>query len=115
MNETNETDNQIMAVKNDKIRIKLIIADRTYPFVIKPEHEEIYRLSAKKIKEKVLKIKEKVNASKDAQDILAIATLQFVVELINEQEQNKVQPIHDELLQNVNADLEDYLQLHESK
>ena len=108
-------ENKTIAAKSDKLKIHLLIAERSYPFRIKREEEETYRMAAKRIKEKVLKIKEKISANKDAQDVLSIAILQFVKELIHEQEQNKLQPIHNEVLREINTDLEDYLQLHENK
>jgi cell division protein ZapA len=115
MVETNVISNKTTVARNDKIKIHLLIAERSYPFRIKPEEEETYRMAAKRIKEKVLKIKEKVNANKDAQDILSIAILQFVKELIHKQEQHKLQPIHNEQLSRMNGDLEYYLHLHERK
>jgi cell division protein ZapA (FtsZ GTPase activity inhibitor) len=115
MSEKNAIDNKTDITNSSKIRISLVIAERKYDFRIRAEEEEVCRKAAKMIRNKVLKIKEKsVNANRDAQDVLSIATLQFVIELLNEKEQNNGQSIHKELSE-INADIENYLQLHEKK
>ena len=113
MAEASAIDNKTNARNNGKIRISLVIAERKYDFRIKPEEEEACRKAAKMIRNKVLAIKEKsVNANRDAQDILSIATLQFVIELINEKEQNNAMSIQNKLSE-ITVDIENYLQLHE--
>jgi len=115
MDEKNAIDNKTAIKTGGKIRISLVIAERRYDFRIKPEEEEVCRRAAKMIRTKVLAIKEKsVNANRDAQDILSIATLQFVIELLNEKEQNNGKSIQKEISE-LNADIENYLQLHEKK
>ena len=65
---------------NDKLKIKLSIADRVYPLSIKPEQEEGLRKAAKSI-EGVIKQFEQNYAVRDKQDVLAMCALQFAAKL----------------------------------
>lgn len=115
MAETDATDNKTSLKNSGKIRISLVIAERKYDFRIKPEEEETCRKAAKMIRNKVLMIKDKSgNVNRDAQDILSIATLQFVIELVNEREQNNATTIHNKLSE-IDAEIESFLRLHEKK
>lgn len=68
-------------MKESSINIKVGIAERIYPLSIKVEDEEIVRLAAKTINDK---IKEYLNryAAKDKQDILAMIAITFAVDNI---------------------------------
>lgn len=61
---------------NDRLKIKLSIADRVYPLTIAPSQEEGLRIAAKKIEE-VIKQFEQSYAVRDKQDVLAMCALQF--------------------------------------
>ncbi|MDT0295189.1 cell division protein ZapA [Mesonia ostreae] len=63
-------------MSNDKLKIKLSIADRIYPLTIAPSQEEGLRKAAKKIEE-VIKQYEQSYAVRDKQDVLAMCALQF--------------------------------------
>ncbi|MDQ7918467.1 cell division protein ZapA [Mesonia sp. MT50] len=63
-------------MSNDKLKIKLSIADRVYPLTIAPSQEEGLRKAAKKIEE-VIKQYEQSYAVRDKQDVLAMCALQF--------------------------------------
>lgn len=71
---------------NDKLKIKISIADRVYPLQILPEQEEGLRRAAKKIDD-IIKQYEKNYAVRDKQDVLAMCALQFASEV----EQSKLQ------------------------
>jgi cell division protein ZapA len=60
----------------DKLKIKISIADRVYPLTIDPSREEGLRKAAKNI-EVMLKQLEKSYAVRDKQDVLAMCALQF--------------------------------------
>lgn len=62
----------------DKLSIKVNVADRYYPLKIDRDDEEKIRKAAKLINEKVFLYKQKY-ADKDTQDFLAMAALQFVI------------------------------------
>ena len=53
----------------NKIKIKVKIADRIYPLTIRPEQEEAIRLSVKKI-DQMIKQLEQSYAVRDKQDVL---------------------------------------------
>jgi len=61
---------------NDKLKIKLSIADRVYPLTIAPSQEEGLRKAAKKIEEAIKQF-EQSYAVRDKQDVLAMCALQF--------------------------------------
>jgi cell division protein ZapA (FtsZ GTPase activity inhibitor) len=64
---------------DDKLSININIADRLYPLRIERKDEENIRKAAKIINDKVAQYKQKY-LSKDLQDCLAMATLQFVIQ-----------------------------------
>lgn len=77
---------------DDKLKIKLSIADRVYPLTIDPRQEEGLRKAAKNI-EILAKKFEQSYAVRDKQDVLAMCALQFASKIeqggINESENIK--------------------------
>jgi cell division protein ZapA (FtsZ GTPase activity inhibitor) len=74
----------------DQLSIKVQIAERFYPLKIKRQDEEKIRKAARLINDKVLQYKQRYT-DKDAQDFLAMAALQFVINFLDcEQQQNVV-------------------------
>ena len=63
----------------DKLKIKISIADRVYPLTIQPSQEEGLRKAAKKI-EAMIKQFEQNYAVRDKQDVLAMCALQFAAQ-----------------------------------
>lgn len=70
--------------KENIININVIIADRPYPLKIKPSEEENVRKAARAINEKVTQFQQ-AYAAKDKQDYLAMCTLMYAVDNINNQ------------------------------
>jgi len=70
---------------DDKLSIRVNVADRYYPLKVEPENEEKIRKAARMINEKVLQYKQRYT-DKDVQDFLAMASLQYVVKLTEEEE-----------------------------
>jgi len=66
---------------DDKLSIRVNVADRYYPLKINREDEEEIRKAARMINEKVLQYKQKY-IDKDIQDFLAMAALQYVIKLL---------------------------------
>ncbi|HEX2937193.1 MAG TPA: cell division protein ZapA [Bacteroidales bacterium] len=103
---------------DEKLSIRVNIADRYYPLKIEKEDEEKIRKAAKLINDKVFQYKTKY-ADKDIQDFLAMAALQFVIRLIEMEEKQegtsllqKLQKLNDELeeiVANVNDSKTDVL------
>ncbi|NER14175.1 cell division protein ZapA [Leptobacterium flavescens] len=60
----------------EKLKIKISIADRVYPLTIRPSQEEGLRKAAKEI-EALIKQFEQNYAVRDKQDVLAMCALQF--------------------------------------
>ncbi len=73
---------------DDKLSIRVNVADRYYPLKVERENEEKIRKAARMINEKVLQYKQRY-ADKDVQDFLAMASLQYVIKL-NEDEEKLV-------------------------
>jgi len=69
---------------DDKLSIRVNVADRYYPLKVERENEEKIRKAARMINEKVLQYKQRYS-DKDVQDFLAMASLQYVIKL-NEDE-----------------------------
>lgn len=65
---------------DDTFTIRVNIADRYYPLKIKRSDEAKVRVAAKKINDTVFQYR-KVYSDKDAQDFLAMAAIQFVTQL----------------------------------
>ena len=70
---------------DDKLSIRVNVADRYYPLKVERENEEKIRKAARMINEKVLQYKQRY-ADKDVQDFLAMASLQYVIKLNEEEE-----------------------------
>jgi cell division protein ZapA len=70
---------------NEKLKIKLSIADRVYPLTVEPSQEEGLRSASKKI-DTMIKQFEENYAVRDKQDVLAMCALQFASQL----EQKKI-------------------------
>lgn len=60
----------------EKLKIKLSIADRVYPLTIDPKQEEGLRKAAKNIDQLAKKFEQNY-AVRDKQDVLAMCALQF--------------------------------------
>lgn len=70
---------------DDKLSIRVNVADRYYPLSVERKDEEKIRRAARMINEKVLQYKQRY-IDKDVQDFLSMAALQFVIKLIEEEE-----------------------------
>jgi cell division protein ZapA (FtsZ GTPase activity inhibitor) len=90
---------------DDKLSIRINIADRYYPLKIERTDEEKIRKAAKLINDKVLQYKQKY-VDKDTQDFLAMAALQYVIRVLDTEDKNDLGPITSEI-----RDLNDELDL----
>lgn len=64
---------------DDKLKIKISIADRVYPLTVNPSQEEGLRTASKKI-DTMIKQFEENYAVRDKQDVLAMCALQFAAQ-----------------------------------
>lgn len=91
----------------EKLSIKVNIAERYYPLRIDREDEEKIRKAARLINEKILQYKQKYT-DKDTQDFIAMAALQFVI--MNQEMEKKADSLpFEESLREVNDELESFL------
>lgn len=63
----------------DKLKIKISIADRVYPLTVNPSQEEGLRSASKKIDAMIRQFEENY-AVRDKQDVLAMCALQFAAQ-----------------------------------
>ncbi len=69
---------------DEKLKIKISIADRVYPLTVDPSQEEGLRSASKKI-EMMIKQFEENYAVRDKQDVLAMCALQFASQVEQKQ------------------------------
>ena len=93
---------------DSKLTIKVNIVDRIYPLKIEREEEEKIRKAAKKINDTVLQYK-KIYSDKDDQDFLAMAALQFVTKVVEQQNNKEIIEII-ESIKDINLDLDEVLE-----
>ena len=93
---------------DDKLALRVFVADRYYPIKVERENEEKIRKAARMINEKVLQYKQRY-IDKDVQDFLAMAALQYVIKLTEEEEKLEKDYLPDalkELIQKIDSVLE---------
>lgn len=83
---------------DDKLTIRVNIADRYYPLKIDRKDEEKIRKAAKKINDTVTQY-QKLYGNKDGQDFLAMVALQFVTRLVEAEEHHEIHPVIEEVRQ----------------
>ncbi|MBK7731453.1 MAG: cell division protein ZapA [Bacteroidales bacterium] len=81
---------------DDKLSIRVNVADRYYPLKVESESEERIRKAARMINEKVLQYKQRY-IDKDTQDFLAMAALQYVIRLTELEEMEEDSSLEDGL------------------
>lgn len=92
---------------DDKLSIRVNIAERYYPLKIDRKDEENIRKAAKMINEKVLQYNQRYN-DKDTQDFLAMAALQYVIKVIDTENENNLEPVLNEIEQ-LNEQIEELI------
>lgn len=92
----------------EKLSIKINVADRYYPLKIAVSDEEKIRAAARRINEKVVQYRQRY-ADRDMQDALSMATLQYVVRLIEMEGKQDLAPVLQELV-DLDKQMEEYLQ-----
>ena len=93
---------------DDKLSIRVNIAHRYYPLKVERENEERIRKAARMINEKVLQYKQRYS-DKDVQDFLAMASLQYVIKL-NEDEERLISDKLPEALRELARKIDDVLE-----
>ena len=91
----------------EQLSIKVQIAERFYPLKIKRKDEEKIRKAARLINDRVLQYKQRYT-DKDTQDFMAMAALQFVINLLDCERQQNVVSLEKELV-DLNSELDELL------
>jgi len=95
----------------DKLSIRVNIADRFYPLKIDRSEEESIRKAAKLLNERVLQYKQRY-ADKDVVDFVAMSALQLVTRLVELEEKQDVEPVI-ESIKELNDELAEYIKEEE--
>jgi cell division protein ZapA len=94
---------------DEKLKIKISIADRVYPLTVNMSQEEAMRSASKKI-DIMIKQFEENYAVRDKQDVLAMCALQFASQLEQKNVENSIDGTESiERLTIINTLLDDYL------
>jgi len=93
---------------DDKLSIKVNVAERFYPLKIDRKDEEKIRKAAKLINEKVLQYKQHY-PEKDNQDFLAMAALQFVIRMLDCESHQSVDQMIADSLSELNVQINTFL------
>ena len=94
---------------DDKLKIKISIADRIYPLTVELSQEEGLRSASKKI-DVMIKQFEENYAVRDKQDVLAMCALQFASQTEQKQIDNAIDgEATIERIKKINALLDQYL------
>lgn len=95
---------------DEKLKIKLSIADRVYPLTVELTQEEGLRSASKKI-DAMIKQFEENYAVRDKQDVLAMCALQFASQVEQKQVNNAIDGSETlERLKKINDVLFEYLE-----
>ena len=94
---------------DEKLKIKISIADRVYPLTINMSQEEAMRSASKKIDAMIEQFEENY-AVRDKQDVLAMCALQFASQMEQKNVENAIDGTESiERLTNINNLLDEYL------
>jgi cell division protein ZapA len=95
---------------DEKLKIKISIAERVYPLTVELSQEEGLRSASKKI-DAMIKQFEENYAVRDKQDVLAMCALQFATQTEQKQIDNSIDgAVTIERINNINALIDRYLQ-----
>jgi cell division protein ZapA len=94
---------------DEKLKIKISIADRVYPLTVNMSQEEAMRSASKKIDVMIKQFEENYSV-RDKQDVLAMCALQFASQLEQKNVSNAIDGSQSiERLSKLNSLLDDYL------
>lgn len=92
----------------ESLKIKVTVANRTYPLTIKRDEEEQVRKAVKVIEER-LKVYEKNFAARDTQDLLSMCLLEMSVKVLADEQKVKVDSSVEEQLQMLESLIDEQL------
>ncbi len=83
-------------MEEEKLRIKVTIAERQYPLTIQPSEEESLRIAVGRIRETVEFYKSKFK-DRDLQDALSMSVLQFAVKYVRLEQNRELEGLMEDL------------------
>ena len=83
-------------MEEEKLRIKVTIAERQYPLTIQPSEEESLRIAVGRIRETVEFYKSKFK-DRDLQDALSMSVLQFAVKYVRLEQNREFEGLMEDL------------------
>ena len=92
----------------ESLKIKVTLANRTYPLTIKREDEEQLRKAVKVVEER-LKVYEKSFAARDTQDLLSMCLLEMSVKVLTDDQKVKVDSSVEKQLQMLESLIDEQL------
>jgi cell division protein ZapA (FtsZ GTPase activity inhibitor) len=92
---------------DEKLSIRISIADQYYPLKVNRDEEERIRKAAKLINDKLLQYKQ-AYSEKDVKDFLAMVSLHYATKFLELEEKMNEIPIKEELA-NLNEEIKEYL------
>lgn len=98
-------------MKSDEFEIKLEVAGRQYPVMIKrgdEQQEFLIRKAAKRVQQHVIQYKQHYAKTVEERDLLAMVAIQLGLEVIILENKNDTKPFT-EKIQQLTGTLEDYL------
>ena len=96
-----------LIMEEEKLRIKVTIAERQYPLTIQPSEEESLRIAVGKIREMVEFYKSKFK-DRDVQDALSMSVLHFAVKMVKLEQNREFENLVDDL-KVLDKQLDEYL------
>jgi cell division protein ZapA len=94
-------------MEEEKISIKITVADRPYPLKQPAAEEERIRAAAKRLNDRVMQYQQRY-VQQDAQDALAITALQYMMKIMDYEEITNMSPIV-QGMQQLDGQVEEYL------
>lgn len=91
----------------EKLSIKINIAEKFYPLKIEKNEEEDIRKAAKMVNDRLMQYKRKYTES-DMSDFLAMTALHFATKYIESNSEGKLEEVIEEIRQ-INVDLDEYI------
>ena len=94
--------NKVICRSMESLKIKVNVANRTYPLTINRKDEEQVRKAVKVIEER-LKVYEKSFAARDTQDLLSMCLLEMAVKISTDEQKVKVDVSVEQQLQTLES------------
>jgi cell division protein ZapA len=96
---------------NDELRIQVSIGGKFYPLHCKRSEEQLYRVAARQINDKILQYQSAYNKGMEVSDLLAMVALHFSLSTVKTEKNEDIEPVF-EKLNELNSGLEDFIRVN---